>query len=338
MLGALSRTILIGIALAGVVALPAWSIVHADTAVPTPTVAAPTVAPPTPSPTATALAPPTVVEERSTPTVETLPPTVAPATATPATESTRVRPPISRSIGTPTLQVPATPVEIPWPSPDQLRADARLRWGKGIPASVRRWAFLIVPAARRYHVDPNLVAAVMTMESNGDPLALSPADARGLMQILHGPWDPATNVRIGVRMLAELYARFGDWTLALAAYNAGPGAVAAAGGIPAFRETRDYVIIVTYLWDLFGHRHLTSERRLLYAESLNDLRRFADQRKKVSRLAVTAHVLPSAIKGCSAGACDAPRWDPAPASPDPFWPLGGSPDPLQHIDPYSAVG
>jgi hypothetical protein len=283
---------------------------------------------------------PTVTREHSPPvTTVVVEPTQAPTqvpTATPVPEVA----PTSTPAPIPTIVAPAPAATalpyVPWPSSDQLKQNARLRWGKRVPPSVRRWAFLIVPAAHRYHVDPNLVAAVMTMESNGDPLALSPADARGLMQILHGPWDPKVNVYTGVRMLAQLYAEFGDWTLALAGYNAGPGAVAQYNGVPPIRETRDYVIVVRYLWDLYNRHRLTPVRKTQYRKTLGDLQHFADQRKKVAKLARIADVpaLPSAT--CSPRACgNVPQ---AVLPLDPFWPAGGSPDPLQQITAYPTSG
>jgi hypothetical protein len=228
--------------------------------------------------------------------------------------------------------------------------NARLRWGKGIPASVRRWAFLIVPAARKYHISPNLIAAVMTMESEGDPLAWSAADARGLMQILHGPWDPKENVEMGARMLAELLEQFGSVKLALAAYNAGPNAVLSFQGVPPYRETRDYVIIVKYLYDLYNKHTLTSHRRAQYQATLKDLQHIREERRKVPALARAGHVkadfsLPSICDHLSPK-CLQPDLDndPVPAtgheargvsdeSPNPFWLVGGIPDPLQRVDP-----
>ncbi len=177
-----------------------------------------------------------------------------------------------------------------------------------------------------------MIAAVMTMESNGDPLAESPADARGLMQILHGPWDPKTNVDEGAKMLAALYSQFGDWTLTFAGYNAGVGAVESYGGVPPFRETRDYVIVVRYLWDLFGHHRLNTSRRTQYRSTLRDLARFADQRKKVSKLARIAHVAPVTDEGgCGATSCTGAQAQRTQVQTDPFWPVGGIPDPLQHV-------
>lgn len=300
---------------------------------------------PTLAPTIAPTSPPTVLPEVPTP--ESSPVlTVAVPTAVPSPPPTPVRETVGTVRRTPTVRpivtatpAVATPVTIPWPSPAELRQNARLRWGRGIPASVRRWAFLIVPAARQYALDPNLVAAVMTLESNGDPRALSPAGARGLMQILHGPWDPAENVAMGVHMLADLYARFGDWRLALAAYNAGPGAVIATGGVPLIRETRDYVIVVQYLWDLYGRRHLSVSRGAEYRRTLRDLARFKDQPKKMAKLARIGQSRPVrslALDSCALGACLPAPQPTVSTSVDPFWPLSGAPDPLQAVGPVTA--
>lgn len=97
-------------------------------------------------------------------------------------------------------------------------------------------------------VPERLLAAVMMQESSGDPHAVSSSGAQGLFQIMPGtakglgvtdPFDPMQSALGGAIFLRNLYKRFGSWELALAAYNAGEGAVEQAGGIPA--ETQHYV-------------------------------------------------------------------------------------------------
>jgi soluble lytic murein transglycosylase-like protein len=114
---------------------------------------------------------------------------------------------------------------------------------------------MIREVSARYRVDPALVRAVMQTESNWNMSAVSRKGALGLMQLnpgtaqqlgVNNAFDPHQNLDGGVRYLHMLLERYnGDLDRALAAYNAGPGAVDRAGGIPRYRETRDYVQKVT---------------------------------------------------------------------------------------------
>jgi len=116
----------------------------------------------------------------------------------------------------------------------------------------------IEEAAARHNVDPNLVRAVVKVESNFNPNAVSRKGAMGLMQLMpstarqlkvKNPFDPAQNVDAGVRQLKQLLESYGgDIKLTLAAYNAGAGAVARSAGVPHYAETQNYVRRITNLY------------------------------------------------------------------------------------------
>ena len=119
-----------------------------------------------------------------------------------------------------------------------------------LAAGPERWRNRVAELAAKYDISPALLEAVVWQESRWNASAVSPAGARGLAQLMPGtaramgvdPADPHANLEGGARYLRMQLDRFdGDLEKALAAYNAGPGRVISAGGIPAIRETQNYV-------------------------------------------------------------------------------------------------
>lgn len=139
------------------------------------------------------------------------------------------------------------PDEVPYPE-----ADAAERTEAPEPNTVTAdtpYSDLIASISEAHGVDPNLVRALIQVESGYRPRARSPKGAKGLMQLMpstareykvHDPYDPKANIAAGVKHLKTLIETYGV-ELALAAYNAGEGAVRKFNGIPPYRETRNYV-------------------------------------------------------------------------------------------------
>ncbi|MFQ5906909.1 MAG: lytic transglycosylase domain-containing protein [bacterium] len=141
---------------------------------------------------------------------------------------------------------------------------ANLTLGRDLSPSSKfphRFERIVRSAADRYSVDSNLVWAVMKVESDFNPRAVSHRGARGLMQLmpvtarLHNVgdiYDPTENINAGARHLKSLLDRFqGDLRLALAAYNAGVGAVKRYEDVPPFSETRRFVRRVLKYYQIY---------------------------------------------------------------------------------------
>jgi soluble lytic murein transglycosylase-like protein len=127
------------------------------------------------------------------------------------------------------------------------------KWGDGSSSQFKgKYISVVRAAARRHGIPEDLFLRLIQQESNWNPRAKSHAGAFGLAQLIPSTArylgvdinDPHQNVDGGARYLKEQYRTFGSWRLALAAYNAGPGAVKKYGGVPPFRETRKYVRII----------------------------------------------------------------------------------------------
>ena len=152
--------------------------------------------------------------------------------------------------------------EVPYPEPPQTAVEA-VSEPQAVPApSILEgtpYADIIASVSHAHGVDPFLVRALIQVESGYRPRARSPKGAMGLMQLMpatareykvRNPFEPKSNIEGGIRHLKSLIDRFGV-ELALAAYNAGEGAVRKFKGIPPYRETRNYV---TRILSLAGNK------------------------------------------------------------------------------------
>lgn len=130
----------------------------------------------------------------------------------------------------------------------------------------------ITEAAKKYNIDSNLIKSVIVAESAAQSSAISPKNAKGLMQLIDSTaaemgvkniWDPRENILGGTRYLRQMLDRFnGNMELALAAYNAGPATVERHQGVPPFQETRDYLQRV-----LQFHKYYQNEEQLNYGSN-----------------------------------------------------------------------
>jgi soluble lytic murein transglycosylase-like protein len=143
---------------------------------------------------------------------------------------------------------------------DSRLTDAIQPTSASVTARVMALSPIIDEAGHLAGIDSALLMAMIEVESGGNPQAVSPKGATGLMQLMPGTgqrhgasnlFDPRQNVAAGARYLRELTRQFGELPLALAAYNAGEGAVQKYGGhIPPYAETMSYVpkVIARYRW------------------------------------------------------------------------------------------
>lgn len=156
----------------------------------------------------------------------------------------------ARWIGSQAATVADAAVALPQVPDDIVVPDRALAPSASRVAVPAVYSAKVAELAARYDLSPALIEALVWQESRWRAGAVSPVGARGLAQLMPGtaremgvnPDDPFANLEGGARYLREQLDRFdGDLEKALAAYNAGPGRVVAAGGIPRIRETQTYV-------------------------------------------------------------------------------------------------
>jgi len=140
---------------------------------------------------------------------------------------------------------------------------------EGVPR-IDAYDHLFIAAGKQYGISPELVKAVCLVESGMNPKAVSKAGAQGLMQLMPqtalelkvtDSFDPTQAIYGGAKYLSRQLRSFGRDEYALAAYNAGPGAVKRAGGIPNYTETQRYVKKVMRYYDHFRQRRPVQQKR-----------------------------------------------------------------------------
>ncbi len=166
--------------------------------------------------------------------------------------------------------------------PELISDEELLQIGKPKPpAAVGQVGQMVEDAARRHGIDPALAHALVRQESGGNPNAISPVGARGVMQLMPATarslgvrdiHDPAQNIEGGMKYLAQQLQTFGgNVPKALAAYNAGPGAVQKFGGIPPYRETQDYVRAIMARYGKSSHPVTLASRSGSHYQEVQDL-------------------------------------------------------------------
>ncbi|MGE4536041.1 MAG: lytic transglycosylase domain-containing protein [Desulfovibrio sp.] len=144
--------------------------------------------------------------------------------------------------------------------------------------------------SRKNGLDPRLVYALIEQESRFNPCAVSPKGAQGIMQImpdtqkvlgLSEPFDAERNIAAGTKYLRSMLDRFQTEVMALAAYNAGPGAVAKHGGVPPYEETKDYVLKVVDRYFYLRQRYPVEDLDAMHKKlTLSDATPLAGGREK----------------------------------------------------------
>jgi Rod binding domain-containing protein len=130
-----------------------------------------------------------------------------------------------------------------------------------IYSKVSQYNGLVNSASKEYQVEPGLIKAIIAVESGGNKLATSKTSAKGLMQLMddtaqdmgvNDSFNPHQNIQGGTKYISEMLNKYdGDLSLALAAYNAGPGAVDKFNGVPPYKETKNYINSVTKYLNMF---------------------------------------------------------------------------------------
>lgn len=166
--------------------------------------------------------------------------------------------------------VPRSTVTQPAQKAVTVSATDKLEMPKSLNERVNNFDTFINEAAEQHGLDANIIKAVIASESAGNQFARSSKEAKGLMQLIDSTatamgvrnvWNPRENIMGGAKYLKQMMERFdGDLKLALASYNAGPGAVEKHGGVPPYKETQQYVKKVMNYLRRFEQQELPNDK------------------------------------------------------------------------------